>query len=178
VDGWTTSIKNFLKTRWQFVVIAIFAILFLWGVVREAEAAEHSAEIGLSYGVINSEKLITQRIGYVYDDRWRLRLERHGGDYYDTSNSYTLARSVMWRKGKTFQPMLEFGVTYWDELLIDPNSRRGLPFVNDEWTYSLGVGVRAWDVFEAGLTHSSTAGRSRPNRGIDRIYISYVLDLP
>ena len=157
----------------QVWLILIFIVLFAWALSDEVRA--EAVEVGLSYGAAHSRQHITQRIAYIHADKWIAQYERHGGNGYDDTNSVSFQRQVRWRQEKNIQPYLRFGASYFDDRILDPDSDKGRYLVDERLTFSLGFGAWFWKVLNLGIEHNSTAGRSDPNRGIDRIYLGFML---
>ena len=172
---------DFLVFLWsqkgfKISLIVLFVALFAWGLSSNAAADERkkALTVGLGYGYAATKDLISQRIGYLHDDRWFVRYERLGGPGldHDDFNSIALGRRVMWREDKRIEPFLEFGAAYFDE----PPTRSGKPVVSERLTYSMSIGARFFDVIEFVFAdHNSTAGRSERNKGIDRVALTFIL---
>lgn len=155
------------------IAVIIFIGLLLWGYSSEA-SADTSLTIGLSYGWVNSEGLVTQRLGLLQNEKWNIKYERFGGHEFNTSHGFFLARRTEWRTDKVWQPYLDFGFGYYTQKLINPDKNK--PLVNDNLVFTLAGGC-TWRIskdvdLELGIDHNSTAGRTSPNSGIDRVFIS------
>jgi hypothetical protein len=158
------------------IVLFVFAFTFgLLAVMPKAEASEHQINFGLGYGYANTSDLISQRMGYVYGDRWYVMAERFGGPGYSDSWGGFAGRQVIFRQGKRYEPVLRFGVGYFDE----PIEKSGRQVVSDEWVFQLAVSIRFRGVIGFSIAdHNSTSGRSDRNKGIDRAALDYYLSFP
>jgi len=157
----------------QVLLILLFIGLFFWAL--NAEAEEKAFELGLAAGFYHSEQHITQRIGFNYADKWIAQYERHGGNGYDISNSISAQRQVVFRQGRKLEPYLRLGVSYFDVPVRDLDADEVRYLVHERLTFSLGAGVRLSKVMSLGFEHNSTAGRSDPNRGLDRFYLQFTM---
>jgi hypothetical protein len=157
-----------LFSKWTAILVLLFVILFTWALMVEADVT-----LGLGFGASSSGGVVTQRLGYLHDDKWWARYERMGGDDWNTANTYAAGRRVFVGERRA-RPFMELGATYSDSQLQRDGKR---PNVSDNWTFRLGAGVsyRLSDVarIEVGIDHDSTAGRSLRNRGVDRVYLQY-----
>lgn len=173
IEEWVEEQKDQMNIDFfkkpQVWAILLFVVLFFWGLTAHAK---NSLEVGLSFGAFHSTQMITQRIGWNYDNRWIAQYERHGGNGYQGTNSVSIQRQVSWRQGSALSPLLRFGISYFDEQIVDPE-KEDRPLVSENLTYSLGFGVRIKERLMIGLEHNSTAGRSARNRGIDRFYLTF-----
>ena len=156
----------------QVWLIVAFIALMVWGLAAQAANGFESA---LSYGVVNTKNHITQRISYMHGDKWVVQYERHGGNGYEDTNSYSLQRQIVWRSEKKAQPYLRYGISYFDDPIRRLRSGEDSVLVDERLTYSLGLGLRFWGVMNMGIEHNSTAGRSDPNKGVDRVYLGIML---
>ena len=162
--------KLFKKpTAWAVV---LFVIAITWGLLAEAATPpKHQMTLGLAYGIVNTQDMVTQRIGYVRNDKWYVRAERFGGDGYQESWAGSFGRQVVFRKGKTFEPIMTLGVSFFDRPLTQSN---GYQPVADDITFQLGITVRFKGLVGLNIDdHNSTAGRSDPNKGIDRAGLDF-----
>ena len=137
-----------------------------------------AAHMGLSYGApgLESEDLITQMIGFEIDAKLcnpYVRYERIGGPGYDKNNFVAVGCNAIFREGKRWAPYIGWGVAYFDELITDPNDRKGRPLNTEHLQYDIVVAVRYRNVIDAGIAHNSTAGRSDRNRSPDRLFFQY-----
>ena len=159
-----------LKRPATLLVLA-FIILFVWGLLHEAEASDWDAVVGVGYGTTHSSTLVVQEVGLQYDEKWALSATRTGNEkrLHDTW-VVKGERRVSWRKDKDFEPYAAFGVAWF---VHKPEA-----LVNENLTFSLAVGVRWKEVVELGWQHYSTSGRSSPNSGVDYVILRAILELP
>ena len=165
--------------RWETLLVAIFVIGLLFMFSREAEASDggsgsspFSVGVGLGVGVANYLDGRTQTLTVRYNSVWGAQYERLGGKGRENVSAYSVSRRVFWSPVRTGY-FMSLGAQYFDSLVEDIDDYQRRPVVSERLTYQLGLGY-LWKVSDRtkvglGLLHSSTAGRSERNRGIDRI---------
>ena len=165
--------KQWLKKAWKPTVLAVvgFILLYIAGLLNDAEAGELDAVVGVGYGATHSSTLVVQELGLQYDERWGVSLTRTGNEARLPDTWVVKGeRRVSWRENKDFEPYASFGVAWF----VDKPSA----LVDENLTFSLAVGVRWREVVELGWQHYSTSGRSSPNKGIDYVILRAILELP
>lgn len=166
------------------IAVAGFIALSVYLFWAEKANAETQAVFGLGAGAFETQSLITQRIGIERNQKWGFIYERFGDGMLDghASNSVAVYRRV--QSNGTFlraRVVAELGAAYFDEKIVKPTSKTGRVLVNENLAWHLGLGAQ-WDLSESTsiqlkLTHNSTAGRSEPNTGIDRVSLSYTFKI-
>lgn len=150
--------------------VLVFIGLLFWGFSREADAAEHALTIGLGKGMLHENDSTTQQIGYEYNRRWYAKATLiDGRGVIDRTYRYTVGRRVAFRPGKTIDPYMRIGVGYFS---VVPDE-----LVNDHWVFDLGLGIDFNEIGRLEYSHNSTAGRSRPNTGVDMVLLTFYLKL-
>lgn len=164
-------LKSLFKKPTAWAVIA-FVALMTWGLSAEArEVPKHQATLGVAFGFINTSGLVTQRIGYVHNDKWYTGVEKFGGDEYRESWAFHAGRQVVFRRGKQIEPIFKLGVSAFDRPLTEKN---GYQPVAGDIMFQLAITVRFRGILGVNVDdHNSTAGRTDPNKGIDRAGVDY-----
>ena len=157
----------------RLLAIGLFVIAF--GALLWADSVEAQPLLGVGVGILNTQEARNVTLGWSWQDKWEAELSQHGGDGYETVHAVSVARVVRARKGKNFEPFMQFGLTYWDDKIAAPKWDDQDVLVDSQLTYRLGLGIRVYRVLEVGWGHDSTAGRSDPNSGIDYIFLRFRL---
>jgi hypothetical protein len=115
----------------------------------------------------------TQNLASRYDRKWAGGVTRTGRAIADDdklvrqSSRLDVARVVHWRQGKTLQPVMKFGASYW--------SRKPKLLVDEQLNFLLAIGFSYNEVVELIWVHQSTAGRSKPNGGFDVVQLAFTM---
>jgi hypothetical protein len=169
-----------MKIKKTAYLVAAFVVAIILFFSVEAEANERSnlishCGIAVGGGTFHYSGGVTQQISCKTPGNWRLAWERLGGKGWDHVSAYRVSREVSWRnRGRG--PTLSIGAQYFSDLL-EEKDRPGKAIVSERLTFVLGLGyewsLSAKTALRVHLLHSSTAGRSERNRGIDRAYLSF-----
>lgn len=167
----------------------VLAMGLLWGA---QSLADHSITLGAGYGYSNTKRLNSHVLEYSYNNRWILGIKRMGGVGFDNTTGFYAAHKWTFRQGRRFQPFLQLGVGYTQDLIPDPYDNAAIafswtdnpiildpgnePIVSDRWTHHIYGGVR-WRQFSVGIMHESTGGQSARNQGIDQVVFSVNIKL-
>ena len=146
----------------KWIAIAIFIVLFSWGVVRQqADAAE--LRLGLAFAVTNDNDWIGQELMFVHKN-WYGSVIRLGNDNV-LPDTVRLAAGykVGWRDGRRISPFLRLGGAYFKDEPTD--------IISDRWAYDMALGLRLYSVLDLEYSHNSTAGRSIQNSGNDMLLV-------
>lgn len=174
------KLLNKTTITYTAILVVIFVTFFVMG--RYAEAGE--ARIGLGAGTFNAQGAIVQDVMVTTDDlRWYASFQRAGGDdvFYNLEqrhcrtvrvpfssvNRFAVGYRVNWYRERTVSPYLRLGAAYFD--------REPMPFISDDLSYDMAVGVRISDIIEIEAQHNSTAGRSAFNKGMDSVVFGVTL---
>lgn len=157
------------KTIWYkkptFWGVVVFAMLFIWGLGKVANAGEVS--LGVGGGATNGNDWIGQFV-MISDRDWYASAMRVGGDDVQPDTwRYAIGYRVDWREDKKIAPFLRLGAAYWAD---EPT-----PLISDQWSYDMSAGVRLWRVVDVEWQHNSTAGRTDFNKGNDMPFVNVVL---
>lgn len=151
-----------------FWAVLIFVVLFVWGSLRDADAAEVNALVGVGFGATRSDGMVVQEVLLEVNEDWTFGVVRLGDSpVLEAAYAGVATRRVEWREGKAFEPFMSFGIAYFDS----PPAA----LVNDQLTFALQAGFRWRDVIDLAWVHYSTAGRTDPNIGIDYVTLRAVL---
>lgn len=157
--------------------VLAFVVLITWGLATEARELDDLAlNVGVGTALVNGESDGIAHVGVNWRDRWVAQLmvggpvtHTHTGEVSDRYVAIQAARRVMWRRGKAIAPFAEIGFAYFDKA---PRNLLGCDFQHFE-----GLGVELWSTLTLGYQHHSTAGRCRPNTGLDHAYFMLRLAL-
>lgn len=154
----------------EFWGAVAFVVLFIWGILRQANAAELDALIGVASGSTHNSQLMIEEVFLEFDHKWDVGVFHMSGDPRITSTYGAVAAyRVRWREDKRFEPWASFGAAYFD--------RAPEAFVSENLSYQLAVGFRMFKVLDLGWVHYSTAGRARTNWGVDYVSLRVVLPI-
>lgn len=154
---WWPQVSTGEKIKWT--IIAIFVVLFAWGVARQtADAAE--IRLGLGRGASNDNAWIMQELMLTTDSHWYFGAAWLGGDdVLPDTMRFTAGYRVSWRDGLRVAPYMRGGMAYFRDEPTD--------IISDNWAYDMAVGLRLYRVVDLEYQHNSTAGRSLQNSGSD-----------
>lgn len=147
----------------KWTAIAIFCVLFAWGIVRQqAEAAD--LRLGLGFGVSNDNGWIGQELMFTHKHWYGAAMRLGGDDILADTTRLTVGYRVEWRDERRLSPYLRFGAAYFLDQPTD--------IISDQWAYDMAMGVQLFGVADLEYQHNSTAGRSLQNSGNDMLIAS------